>query len=120
MPSTCWPGAWVSRSAPWQNDPVNSRLVRADLYGTVVFVLAMAVAVPFKSDRWAQVLVVVVSVALFAAGVATSLWAYAQALDLSRVREVGVANLFLLTGPTAPKPLKRLMSGLLAVQVVVR
>ncbi|MDO8391828.1 MAG: hypothetical protein Q7V57_15240 [Actinomycetota bacterium] len=98
---------------------MNSRLVRADLYGTLVFVVAMALAVPFKSDRWAQVLAVVVSVVLFAAGVASSLWAYAQALELSRVREVGVANLFLLTGPTAPKFLKRLMSGLLATQVVV-
>ena len=98
---------------------MNSRLVRADLFGTLVFVVALAVGVPFKSDRWAQVIVVVVSVVLFAVGVAASLWAYAQALDLSRVREVGVANLFLLTGPTAPKFLKRLMSLLLAVQVVV-
>lgn len=108
----------MSRSAHWQNELVNSRLVRADLYGTFAFVVALAVAVPFKSHRWAQVLVVVVSLALFAAGVATSLWAYARALDLSRVREVGVANLFLLTGETAPKTLKRLMSAAWGVQIV--
>lgn len=96
---------------------MNSRLVRADLYGTVLFLAALAVGVPFKSDRWAQVIIVVVSVALFAVGVAASLWAYARALELSRVRNIGVANLFLLTGDTAPKPVKRWMSGALAVQV---
>ena len=97
---------------------MNSRLVRANLIGTVVFLAALAVGVPFKSDRWAQVLVVVVSLVLFAAGVAMSLWAYARALELSRVRNVGVANLFLLTGETAPKPVKWWMSAALAVQVV--
>ncbi len=59
-----------------------------------------------------------VSVVLFAVGVATSLWAYARALDLSRVRNIGVANLYLLTGDTAPKAVKRWMSVALAVQVV--
>ncbi|MEI7548041.1 MAG: hypothetical protein WCK21_08290 [Actinomycetota bacterium] len=97
---------------------MNSRLVRADLLGTLVFVVSLAVAVPFRVHRWAQVVVVVVSLLLFAVGVASSLWAYAQALDLSRVKEVGVANLFLLTGGTAPMPVKRLMSAAWAVQIV--
>jgi len=92
--------------------------VRANQVGTVVFLAALAVGVPFRADRWAQVIVVVVSLALFAAGVALSLWAYARALELSRVRNVGVANLFLLPGETAPKPVKRWMSAALAVQVV--
>lgn len=92
--------------------------MRANQVGTVVFLAALAVGVPFRADRWAQVIVVVVSLALFAAGVALSLWAYARALELSRVRNVGVANLFLLTGETAPKPVKRWMSAALAVQVV--
>jgi hypothetical protein len=55
---------------------------------------------------------------LFAIGVATSLWAYTRALDRSRVEEVGVANLYLLTGDTAPKPVRRTMSLALTVQVV--
>ena len=55
---------------------------------------------------------------LFAAGIATSLWAYSAALERSRTEEVGVANLFLLTGSTAPKPVKRAMSAALGVQVV--
>ena len=86
----------MSRSAPWQNDPVNSRLLRADLFGTLVFVIALAVAVPFKSHRWAQVVIVVVSLALFAVGVATSLWAYANALERSIEQLVDTGKLNLL------------------------
>ncbi|HNJ98808.1 MAG TPA: hypothetical protein PLV13_11820 [Ilumatobacteraceae bacterium] len=98
---------------------MNSRIVRADLVGTVVFLAAVAIGAPFKHDRWAQVIVIVVSLALFAVGVAASLWAYARALELSRVRNVGVANLFLLTGPTAPKRVKMAMSWALTAQVVI-
>ena len=46
---------------------------------------------------------------LFAAGAATGLWAYAAALERSRTEEVGVANLFLLSGETAPPPVRRTM-----------
>lgn len=98
---------------------MQSRLVRANLLGTGVFVVASGVAMPFKADRWAQVLVIVVSVALFAVGIFTSLQAYARALDRSRVHEIGVANLYLLTGRTAPPPVKRSMLLALGVQVVV-
>lgn len=97
---------------------VTSRLVRGNLIGTAAFVVALAIGLPFKDDRWAQTMVVVVSLVLFAIGIATGLWAYAQALERSRVQEVGVANLFLLTGPTAPSAVKRSMALALAVQVV--
>lgn len=97
---------------------MNSRLVRADLFGTAMFAVALAIAVPLRAERWAQVLIAVVSVALFAVGVGASLWAYAAALERSRVQEVGVANLYLLTGTTAPPPVKRALLTALAVQVV--
>lgn len=97
---------------------MNSRLVRVNLIGTAVFVVALAIGLPFKDDRPAQVMVVVVSLVLFAIGIATGLWAYAQALERSRVQEVGVANLFLLTGATAPSAVKRSMAVALAVQIV--
>ena len=99
-------------------DAVNSRVVRADLFGTAAFIVALAIAVPLRTERWAQVLVAVISVALFAVGVGSSLWAYAAALERSRVQEVGVANLYLLTGTTAPQPVKRALLASLAVQVV--
>ena len=98
--------------------PMNSRLVRADLFGTAMFAVSLAIAVPLRAERWAQVLIAVVSVALFAVGVGASLWAYAAALERSRVQEVGVANLYLLTGTTAPPPVKRALLTALAVQVV--
>jgi len=88
------------------------------LFGTGVFVVALAIAVPLRTARWAQVLIAVVSVALFAVGIGTSLWAYAAALERSRVQEVGVANLYLLTGVTAPRSVKRALLSALVVQVL--
>jgi hypothetical protein len=55
---------------------------------------------------------------LFAIGVVTTLFAYTRALERSRLEEVGVANLYLLTGETAPKPVRRVMSWALAVQII--
>ena len=98
---------------------MQSPLVRANLVGTALFVAASGLAMPFKDQRWAQVEVIVVSVALFAVGIFTSLQAYVRALDRSRVHEIGVANLYLLTGRTAPPPVKRLMLAALTVQVVM-
>lgn len=97
---------------------MTSRLVRANLAGTALFLAALAFAIPFRSHRPGQVLIVVVSLVLFAAGIASSLWAYTTALERSRSEEVGVANLYLLSGDTAPKPVKRAMSWALAVQVI--
>jgi hypothetical protein len=95
-----------------------ARVVRLDLVGTAVFLIALAIAVPWRTHRFAQFLIGGVSMVLFTIGVATTLWAYTRALDRSRVEEVGVANLYLLTGDTAPKLVHRTMSLALAVQVV--
>ncbi|MCY7300879.1 MAG: hypothetical protein LH616_16935, partial [Ilumatobacteraceae bacterium] len=66
---------------------MNSRLVRANLAGTGLFLVALAFAIPFRSHRPGQVLIVVVSLLLFATGIATSLWAYTMALERSRSDE---------------------------------
>ena len=95
-----------------------ARVVRLNLAGTAFFLIALVVAIPLKNHRFAQFLIGGVSMALFAIGVATTLWAYTRALDRSRVEEVGVANLYLLTGETAPKPVRRTMSLALTVQIV--
>ena len=100
-------------------NPDGHRLVRINLVGTALFVVAEAIAIPLRSERSAQVLVAVVSLVLFAMGVATALWAYTSALERSRVQEVGVANLFLLTGPTAPAEVRRPMTVALIVQTVL-
>ena len=95
-----------------------SRVVQFDITGTVVFLIALGFAVPFRNHRVAQFLIGGVSMVLFAIGVVTTLLAYTRALERSRVEEVGVANLFLLTGETAPRPVRRTMSWALAVQIV--
>jgi hypothetical protein len=95
------------------------RLVRLDVAGSAMFTVAMAIAAPLRHERVAQVGIAAVSLVLFAAGVAAGLWAYTSALERSREEEIGVANLFLLTGHTAPRSVKRLMLLALTAQVVV-
>ncbi len=97
---------------------MRSTIVRGNLIGTAAFLVTLGIAVPLRDERFAQVLIGVVSGVLFAIGIATSLWAYTSALERSRTEEVGVANLFLLTGDTAPKDVKRAMTLALVVQVV--
>ena len=95
-----------------------ARVVRLNLVGTAVFLIALTIAIPLRTHRFAQLLIGGVSMVLFAIGVATTLWAYTRALDRSRVEEVGVANLYLLTGDTAPKQIRRTMSLALTIQIV--
>ncbi len=73
---------------------------------------------PLRTERWAQFLIAIVSVVLFAIGVGSTLWAYASALERSRAEEIGVANLYLVTGTTAPTAVKRVLLGALVVQVL--
>ncbi|MGD9997548.1 MAG: hypothetical protein AB7L17_06770 [Ilumatobacteraceae bacterium] len=97
----------------------STALVRADVIGTGLFALAVAVGIPFDDERAVQVTFGVVSMVLFAIGAAGCLWAYVSALDRSRTDEIGVANLYLLTGPTAPKPVKLTMTLALVAQVAL-
>lgn len=97
----------------------SSRAVSGNTVGTAAFLVVVAIGLPLRDERGAQIAVGVVSMVLFAAGAVTSLWAYVSALERSRVHEIGVANLYLLTGRTAPRPIKRWMAALLALQVVV-
>lgn len=91
-------------------------LVRLDLAGTVAFVVVAIVGVASESARSA---VVVASLVLFTIGVAAFIWSFFIAAERSRELEIGVANLYLLTGATAPPKVKLLMSVLLGTQVVV-
>jgi hypothetical protein len=108
----------VVRELPLARQP-GFAIVRFAIAGTVIFVIAMAIAVPLRNDRSGQVLIAAVSMVLFAAGVAASLWAYTSALERSRTAEVGVANLFLLSGSTAPKPVRIALWLCFATQIVV-
>ena len=94
-------------------------IVLTDAVGTALFTVAIAIGVAFGDERWAQVMVAVVSIVLFAVGVVLSLWAYASALERSRIDEIGVTNLYLLTGSTAPSAVRRPLTTALVVQVAV-
>ena len=92
-------------------------LVRADAIGTVVFVITAVVGV--VAGEGALVLpLIVVSLALFAAGVVTFLWAYGIAVGRSRTDASGMGGLYFLAG-SAPRSVQRAMLGLWAVQIVV-
>ena len=102
------------------DDTVNGgRVVRCDVAGTVLFVVAAVVGLISPDTRAVQIALAAVSMVLFAVGAAVALVAYVRALERSRIDEIGVANLFLLTGRTAPPPVKRTMLAMLAVQVIV-
>jgi hypothetical protein len=137
------PSAWVARWARWHDEremtePIDHAavqdpaapdaplaeqpgfaIVRFDLVGTALFVVAIAIAVPLRNHRSGQVLIAAVAMVLFAAGVATSLWAYTSGLERSRTEDVAVANLFLLSGTTAPKPVRRALWICLGTQIAV-
>lgn len=91
---------------------------RATWWGTVLFALtsAAAVAVP---EPPLEVPAFVVAVGLFLVGCVVFVLAYSQAVQRSRERVIGVAQLFFLTGDSAPAEVKRSLLGALAVQVAV-
>ncbi len=90
-------------------------IVRLDLVGTAAFVLAGVLGAVSSAGR---TVTVAVSMVLFAVGIAAFIWSFFVAAERSRADEIGVANLYLLTGPTAPRPVRRIMSIALGLQVV--
>jgi hypothetical protein len=99
--------------------PPSTALVRADVIGSAVFAVSVGVGILFRDKRPVQVVFGAISMVLFAIGAAGCLWAYVSALERSRSDEIGVANLYLLTGATAPAPIKRIMVVALVAQVVL-
>jgi hypothetical protein len=91
---------------------------RASWWGTAVFVVTSAAAV-IAPDAPVEVPAFVVALLLFFAGCGAFVAAYTRAVSRSRTDLIGVADLFFLTGSTAPAKVKRSLLGALAVQVVV-
>jgi hypothetical protein len=92
-------------------------LIRLDVAGTAVFVVT-AVVEAIVLD-WTRPPAVAVALVLFATGCVLFLAGYARAVDRSRTDELSVAGLYLLSGDVAPVRVKRVLLGLLAVQVLV-
>lgn len=96
----------------------SSPIVRFNVVATLVFsIVAVVSAIVF--DDLFRVVIVAVSLSLFAVGVATFLLGFFAAVQLSREREISVTQLFFLTGSVADRTVKIPMSACLAVQTTV-
>lgn len=107
--------AVVRSSLPTRSTAHGEVIVRADLAGTVVFVVTASVAaVVFTTP--AQWVGAITAMTLFVVGVAAFLWAFYNAVQRSRAEEISVTQLFLLLGTPTPPRIRRTMSLLLLTQ----
>lgn len=90
--------------------------MRASGIGTAVFALSAVGAVLAPG---LQGFAATIAVVLFAVGTGAFLGAYAIAVSRSRTEAIAVAELFFLTGATAPRDVRRRLMAALAVQVAV-
>jgi hypothetical protein len=100
-----------------RNDrPPGSALVTASWAGTALYAVAALV-----STIWldAVIVVVIVSLVLFAIGTVAFLAAYVQAIGRSRYEAIGMGGLFFLAGGAAPASVQRQLVASLAIEVVV-
>lgn len=102
---------------PGGETPGGAGILTATKAATAVFLVTSTAGAIWP--RGAGVVALVVSVALFVAGCAAFVYAYAVVVNRSRAEVIGVANTFVLTGDTAPRAIKRVLLGALGVQVVV-
>jgi hypothetical protein len=93
----------------------DASVVRASWIGTIVFAVGTVLGVVAPDQL--QWLGFAVSLALFFAGCAVFVWAFAIAVGRSRTDEIAVASLFLLSG--APSDVRAQLFGSLAVELVV-
>lgn len=99
------------------NSLSSDRIVRGNAAGTALFVVTavLAAAVFTPPFQW---LGAVTALVLFAVGVFAFLWGYFHAVGRSRSEQIGVAQVYLLTGDPTPSSVRTSMLGLLGVQVV--
>jgi hypothetical protein len=90
-------------------------LIRVSDVVTVLFTI-LALASVVALDRL-KVVLVAVSIAMFAAGCVAFLWAYGIAVGRSRTDAIGIGGLYFLQG-SAPRPVQVRLLGALTVQVV--
>ncbi len=91
-------------------------LIRLSWWGSVIFtVTAFAAAVGPDWLRWPAV---VVALVLFAVGIITMLWAFAVAVERSRVDAIGVGGLYFGMG-SSPRLVRQHLLGALTAQVAV-
>ena len=95
-----------------------NKIVLCNRVFTAVFAVVAVVSAILFTSAW-RVVIVAVSLGLFALGVATFLLGYFTAVQRSREEEISVTQLFFLAGEVAPKNVRLAMWYCLAVQCVV-
>lgn len=118
----------MSRAAPEPaaTKPPGATIRRASWIGTAVFVVtAVAAAIVSPGSTVASTstsavgrLAVIVAAALFVAGCVIFLWAFFVMAGRSRTVRVDLAQVWFLTGPPTPPPVRRSLLGALGVEVV--
>jgi hypothetical protein len=89
----------------------------ASWIGTAVFVVtAVAAAI---APSMLEPVALAVAIALFAAGCGIFLWSFVLVAGRSRTDQIELPQIWFLTGPPTPRPVKRSLLGSLAVEVVV-
>ncbi len=96
--------------------PPGAALVTASWAGTALYAVAALV-----STIWldAVIVVVIVSLVLFAIGTVAFLAAYLRAIGRSRYEAIGMGGLFFLAGGAAPASVQRQLIASLAIEVVI-
>lgn len=89
-------------------------LIRLSWWGTAVFTASAFAAA--LSPGWLRWPAVVVALVLFATGIVTMLWAFALAVERSRVDAIGVGGLYLGMGST-PRGVRLHLLGALVMQI---
>jgi Zn-dependent protease with chaperone function len=114
----------VDGATPTPRDGVSAQraagdvIVLADVIGTAAFVVtAVFAAVVFSTA--AQWVGAITAMALFAVGVVAFLWSFWNAVQRSRVEQIGVMQMYLLLGDPTPGRVRRIMLALLAIQIGV-
>lgn len=93
-------------------------IILANAIGTGAFaVTAITAAVVFTTP--AQWVGAITAMSLFAIGVFAFLWSFWNAVQRSRVEQVGVMQVYLLLGPPTPSRVRLRMLALLGIQVAV-
>lgn len=91
-------------------------IVRASWLGTAAFGVTSGVGTVLSAF---DVVALVVSLALFVAGIVAFALAYARAVSRSRTERIGIMSMFFLEGAVAPKHVRRLLLGSFLVEVLV-
>ena len=93
-------------------------LQRVNLFLTALFLVATSVAAVVFTPA-TRAVGVAIDLVLFGIGVAAFIWGYFSAVQRSRVDEISVASLYLLTSQVANKQVQKTMNGCLIAQLVI-